>query len=174
MKRCDHSHWLSFGIYGNEISLLESDRLQILTHLLQDPDAQYPSLFVLIGNTSKLLALRELFGIKKARKFSGKRHTDEIHLHLDPSSIFHNRPILIADGDLPSPQQGLRTKVPSAEKCHETMRRALPRPAAGSPTTLDGTTDSIYSHFLLPFIDVFCFFSADLGGFRQIARRLAV
>jgi hypothetical protein len=27
MKRCDHSHWLSFGTYGNETSLLESDRL---------------------------------------------------------------------------------------------------------------------------------------------------
>jgi hypothetical protein len=172
MKRCNHSHWLSFGTYGNETSLLESDRLQTLTHHLQDPDMQQPSLFVLIGNTSKLLALRELFGTKKVRKFRSKRHAGEIHLHLDASSIFHSRPILIADGDLP--EQGLRTKVPSAEKCHETMRRALPRPAADSRIALDGTTDSIYSHLLLPFADVFCFFSADLGGFRQIARRLAV
>ncbi|KAH9204856.1 patatin-like phospholipase-like protein [Leptodontidium sp. 2 PMI_412] len=172
MKRCDHSHWLSFGTYGNETSLLESDRLQTLTHHLQDPDTQQPSLFVLIGNKSKSLALRELFGTKKAGRFRNKRHAGEIHLHLDPSSVFHSRPILIADGDLP--QQSLRAKVPSAQKCHEIMRRAYPKPAADSRSTLDGTTDTIYSRLLLPFTDVFCFFSADLGGFRQIARHLAV
>jgi hypothetical protein len=171
MKRCNHSHWLSFGTYNNETSLLESDRLQTLTHHLQDPDTQQPSLFVLIGNTSKSLALRELFGTKKVRKFRSNRHSGEIHLHLDSSSIFNSRPIFIADGDLPQPS--LRTKVPSAEKCHETIRRALPKPTADSRIALDGTTDSIYSHLLLPFADVFCFFSADLGGFRQIARHLA-
>ena len=60
--------------------------------------------------------------------------------------------------------------MPAAEKCHETMRRALPRAVVG---TVDGTTDSIYSRLLLPFADVFCFFSADIGGFRQIARHIA-
>jgi hypothetical protein len=54
------------------------------------------------------------------------------------------------------------------------MRRALLRPIADSRIALDGIIDSIYSHLLLPFIDVFCFFSANLSGFRQIARRLAV
>lgn len=38
---------------------------------------------------------------------------------------------------------------------------------------MDGTTDSIYSRLLLPFADVFCFFSSDIGGFRQIARHVA-
>jgi hypothetical protein len=68
---------------------------------LQDPDTQQPSLFVLIGNISKSLALQELFGIKKAWKFRSNGYAGEIHLHLDPSSIFNSRPILIADGDLP-------------------------------------------------------------------------
>ncbi|KAH8653952.1 acyl transferase/acyl hydrolase/lysophospholipase [Tricladium varicosporioides] len=172
MKRCDHSHWLSFDTCGNETSLLESDRLQTLTHHLQNPDTQQPRLFVLIGNASKSLALRELFGTKKAGKFRKKRHVGEIHLHLDPSSIFHNRPVLIADGDLP--QQVSRAKAPSAQKCHETIRRAYPRPGIDLSSTLDGTTDTIYSRLLLPFADVFCFFSADLGGFRQIVRHLAV
>ena len=167
MKRCNHSHWLSLGTHGNETFLLESDRLQTLTHHLQDPDTQQPSLFVLIGNASKSVALRELFGTKKARKFRNKRHAGEIHLHLEPSSIFHTRPILIADGDLP--QQSLRAKAPAAERCHETMRRVF----SDQRTTLDRTTDSIYSRLLLPFADVFCFFSADLGGFRQIARHMA-
>ncbi|KAH8799647.1 acyl transferase/acyl hydrolase/lysophospholipase, partial [Xylogone sp. PMI_703] len=172
MKRCDHSHWLSFGTYGNDTCLLESNRLQTLTHQIQDPDSQKPSLFVLIGNGSKSQALRELFGIKK-RRFRSKRNVGEIHLHLDPSSIFHSRPILLADSDLP--QQNLRGKLPVANKCHETIRRALPRAEGGlSQSALDGSIDTIYSHLLLPFVDVFCFFSADVGGFRQIARHLAV
>jgi hypothetical protein len=137
---------------------------------LQDPDTQQPNLFVLIGNTSKSLALRELFGIKKAWKFRSNRYAGEIHFHLDPSSIFNSRPILIADGDLP--QQDLRTKGPSIQKCHETTRRSYTK-LAELCNTLDGTTDSIYSRLLLPFADVICFFFADLGGFRQIARHLA-
>jgi hypothetical protein len=172
MRRCDHSHWLSFDTYGNNTYLLESDRLQTLTHQIQDPDTQQPSLFVLIGNGSKSQALRELFGIKKGRQFRSKRNAGEIHLYLDPSTIFHSRPILLADSDLP--QQNLRGRVPTADKCHETIRRILPRVRGGlSHNAPDGSTDTIYSHLLLPFADVFCFFSADVGGFRQIARHVA-
>jgi hypothetical protein len=172
MKRCDHSHWLSFGSSGNDTCLLESDRLQTLTHQIQDPETQRPSLIVLIGNASKSQALRKLFGIKKGRKFRSKRNADEIHLHLDPSTIFHSRPILLADSDLP--QQNLKRRVPTADKCHETIRRTLPRIGGGlSYSAPDGNTDTIYSHLLLPFADVFCFFSADVDGFRQIARHVA-
>ena len=165
MKRCDHSRWLSFGTYGNDTCLLESDRLQTLTHQIQDPDTQQPSLFVLIGNGSKSQALRELFRIKKGRKFRSKRDAGEIHLHLDPSTIFHSRPMLLADGDLP--QQNLRAGVPTADKCHETIRRTLPRVGGGlSHGAPDKSTDKIYSHLLLPFINIFYFFSAYISGFR--------
>ncbi len=43
-----------------------------------------------------------------------------------------------------------------------------------SNLSLDDITDSIYTHLLFPFADVFCFFSVDLGGFRYIARHIAV
>ncbi|KAH8591179.1 hypothetical protein B0O99DRAFT_719438 [Bisporella sp. PMI_857] len=139
MKRCNYSHWLSFGTYGNETSFsnLTGSGRSLITYRTQTRSSQ---LFVLIGNTSKSLALRELFGTK-ARKFRSKRHAGEIHLQLDAASIFHSRPIFIADAD--------------------------------SRIVLDGTTDSIYSYFFC-FCRRFCFFSADFGGFRQIARRLAV
>jgi hypothetical protein len=64
--------------------------------------------------------------------------------------------------------------VPSVEKCYKTIRQALLKPIVDSRIALDRTIDSIYSYLLLPFIDVFCFFSANIGGFRQIARHLAV
>ncbi|KAI9855646.1 MAG: hypothetical protein M1813_009692 [Trichoglossum hirsutum] len=169
MKRCNHSHWLSLCTQGNETALLESDTLQTLTNQFPDPDTQQPSLFVLIGNAAKSSALREVFGVKKARTLKSKRNAGEIHLH---SSIFHNRPILLADGDLP--KQSLRKKVTVEGKCHETIRRTLPSIQAGLPDlSLDEIADNIYSRLLFPFADVVCFFSADLGGFTEVVRRVA-
>jgi hypothetical protein len=61
------------------------------------------------------------------------------------------------------------------ENCHETRRRTLLRVGGRlSLSTLDQSTDKIYSHLLLPFTNVYCFFSANVSGFRQIARHLAV
>jgi hypothetical protein len=174
MKRCDHSHWLSLNVHGNETFLLESDRLQTLTRQIRDPDTQQPSLLVLIGKTPKALALRELFGIKTAGKLTSKRIAGEIHLHLAPYSIF-SRPILVADGDLY--QRSVRLKAPRIGNCHGTTRRTLLRtasPAVLPRTTQDESIDNIYPLLLLPFTDVFCMFSTDIGGFRQIARHLAI
>jgi hypothetical protein len=64
--------------------------------------------------------------------------------------------------------------VPLAEKCYNIIRQALLKPVANSRINLDKTINSIYSYFLLPFANVFCFFSVDFSGFRQIARRWAV
>ncbi|KAF8856244.1 FabD/lysophospholipase-like protein [Acephala macrosclerotiorum] len=173
MKRCDHSHWLSLGVHGNGAALLESDRLQTLTHHIRDPNTQQPSLLVFIGSTSKSQALREIFGVKKAPKFRSKRTAGEIHLHLDPRTIFHSRPMLIADGDLPD--KNLREKAPKAENCHDMRRRPLLRSTTELTNTIQNeNSDSIYSRLLLPFADVFCFFSNDVGGFKKIACHIAV
>ncbi|PVH90608.1 FabD/lysophospholipase-like protein [Periconia macrospinosa] len=164
MKRCDHTHWLSISTQGGEAALLESDRLQTLVNHIPHPNVQQPSLFLLIGNTEKSIALRALFGLKRARKFTIKRNPGEVHLHLDPSSVFNGRPILLADGDVPNYISGGENA--KTDKCHETIRRSLRR--SGNTAAVD-----IYTHLLFPFTDVFCFFSADIGGFRQIARHLA-
>jgi hypothetical protein len=64
--------------------------------------------------------------------------------------------------------------VPLTEKCHKTIRQALPRPTVNSRIALNKITNSIYSYFLLLFTNVFCFFFTNFGGFRQIARCLAI
>lgn len=51
-------------------------------------------------------------------------------------------------------------------KCHEIIRRPLQR--SGNTAAVN-----IYTLLLFPFTDVFCFFAADIGGFRQIAPHLA-
>lgn len=123
MKRCVHTNWLRLSIHGNEIALLESDRLQTLINHIPNPDLQKPSLLVLIGDAAKSVALRELFGVKRVRWFKGKPGPGEVHLHLDPSTIFSCRPLLLADVEFP--KHGLRGKAATADRCHETTRRAI-------------------------------------------------
>jgi hypothetical protein len=99
MKRCNHTRWLGLCNQGNEVALLESDRLQTLTKYTHNPDIQQPSLLMLIGNATKSTALRELFGIKRVRRFRSKRSAGNIHPHLDPPTTFYDRPIFFADTD---------------------------------------------------------------------------
>jgi len=91
--------------------------------------------------------------------FRTKRSAGEIHLHFDPFSIFHNRPILFANGNLPT--QSLRKKIAAAKKYHETIRRTLPRIQEGLlGPSLDEITDNIYPCLLFLFINIFYFFFA--------------
>lgn len=166
MKRCAHSQWLSFCRQGQTLALLESDRLQSLISHISNPQTQWPSLFVLIGNAEKSLALQTLFRVKRARRFTVRRNAGEVHLHLDPSSVFHGRPVLLAEGDLA--KRSSKANTPTSCRCHEITRRPL-RPSSSR----DMVASDIYKHLLFPFVDVFCFFSTDLGGFRQVARHIA-
>lgn len=172
MRYCNHSHWLSLSVRGNDTILLETDRLQALTNEMPNPDKQYPSLFVFVGNSAKPRALQALGAVKQVRTFNGRRSHGEINLQLDPSSVFQNRTTLLADGDLA--ERSLRGKIFPVENCHETVKRALPRIREGVPgLPLDSVADKLYSRLLYHFADVFCFFSTDLGGFRPITRHLA-
>lgn len=167
MRRCNHTSWLSLCSQGNGTELLVSDRVQSIINYIPDADVQRPSLLVLVGNATKTIALRELFGVKRAPRFSITRGPTEIHLHVDPSSIF-GTPMLIADGDLSGK---LRGRIQTDNKCHQVTRRAIREPE--QELGLDTLTSRIYSQLLLPFADVFCFFCDDIGGLDRVARYLA-
>jgi hypothetical protein len=167
MKRCDNTRWLSLCRRSGGPALLQSNRLDTLIEELPHPDIQRPSLFVLIGNAEKSVAIRALFGLKKARRPVIKRRSDEIHLHIDPSTAFADRPILLASCD--ARQHSQRWANTGGDKCHETTRYPLPQLFAGGKSA-----DDVHINLLSPFADVFCFFSDDIGGFRQIAQRLAL
>jgi len=148
------------------VDLLTSERVQNITHNIPNPDVQRPSLLVLIGNAAKTIALRELFGVKRKRQFSIKPGPAEIHLHIDPSSVFHEKPLLIAEGDLSEKQKG---EAPT-NKCHDVTRRSVRRGSELGPGRI---ASGVYARLLSPFADVFCFFCDDLGGLQQVARHLA-
>ncbi|CAK7238176.1 hypothetical protein SEUCBS140593_010402 [Sporothrix eucalyptigena] len=165
MKHCHHSQWLGYFARGNHAELFTSNRLQRLVESIPDPDSQRPSLVVLIGSASKSAALRETFGVKRTWPGAAKRARGEIHLHVDPSSVF-GQPLLVADGDLPTqPMQ----KAP-ASKCHEITVRTIHRPPG---FVVDDLVSGLYGRLLFPFADVFCFFCDDLGGLQCVARLLA-
>ncbi len=171
MKPCKHSHWLSLHSNHGEVTFTHSDRAATLLHSLLYLESQRPSLFVLVGNRSKARALRELASASTGKNSAGKRGFGEIHLHIDPSAPFSDRPILFADGDFPIRQN---TKAPFTGKCHEVTKRLLPNPREGLPIdNLQAAADRIYFRLLLPFTDVFCFFALDLGGLQPIAHRIA-
>jgi len=166
MKQCNHTFWFGLCAQANGTDLLVSDRLQNILTYIPNPDVQTPSLLVLIGNAAKNIALRELFGIKRAHRFSIKRGPGEMHLHVDPSSIF-GKPLLIADTDL---SERLAVKV-STEHCHEISRRSI----KGIKSEFSGRriASNVYARLLSPFADVLCFFCDDLGGFKQVANYVA-
>lgn len=165
MTRCLHTHWLSLRRQDGEAALLESDRLRSLTADLPYPESQRPSLFVLVGNKEKSAALKAAFGVKRARNVPlplGSR-IGGVHLHIDPSSVFSDRPILLAEHNIH--EQVPNAKRATSPKCHEIVRRVLRR--------AESEISDVYPQLLYPFADVFCLFVADFGGLGAVARFLA-
>jgi hypothetical protein len=172
MRTCNHSHWLGLYERGNEITFTHSDRAQVLFHSLPYFESQKPTLFVLVGNVSKVRALKELASASTQKKTIGQRQYGEIHLHVDPSTIFSDRPVFFAEGDFSVLQKP--NKVVPINKCHGTTQRTLSGLRGSIPSNhLQIAADSLYFQLLSPFTDVFCFFAADLGGLKPIALRIA-
>lgn len=159
--------WLSLCSQASDTDLLVSDRAQAIIDCIPNPDVQKPSLLVLIGNAAKSIALRELFGVRRARRFNLNQNPSEVHLHVDPLSVFSEQPLVIAHGDLADKPNG---KL-SASKGDNITRRAIRRPR--EEFGFGGPIGGIYSQILSPFASVYCFFCDDLGGFKRVARHLA-
>ncbi|KAH7304394.1 hypothetical protein B0I35DRAFT_454699 [Stachybotrys elegans] len=161
MKPCKHTSWLTLQSHGQNAELLVTNRVQRLVDGIPYSDDQKPSLLVLIGNATKSIALQELFGVRRTRQFRSRR-SSELHLHVEPTSIFLGRPRLIVEGDI---SLGLKGTVPTY-KCHEIKRQEIRRTSPGS--SLGSASNSIYTKLLFPFTDIFCFFCDDLGDLNKI------
>lgn len=193
MRYCKHTQWLGLAVNDEDVILQNSDRLPTLLEDLPNPDEQSPSLLVFIGNRSKAMAIKELaktfspppkYGhdpscqsrhddettSRGQTKLSGRRAHGEIHLHIHDQSVFSNRPVLLAEGDLPSLDKS--KPALATDKCHETASRQLNSRAMITPN-LSESADKIYFRLLSPFTDVFCFFADDVGSFGPIVKRLA-
>jgi hypothetical protein len=195
MRYCKHTQWLGLATdKDGDVFLQSTDRLHTILGDLPAPDRQSPSLFVFIGNKSKTLAIKELtktfspqprYGCgfscepqhdsqscpRDEMKLNGRRAHGEIHLHMHTPSTFSDRPVLLAEGDLPSIDRPGRAMP--AEKCHETTNRQLSSRTLTTPT-LPESANNIYFRLLSPFTDVFRFFADDVGKFKPIVQCLAL
>ncbi|KAH7303728.1 acyl transferase/acyl hydrolase/lysophospholipase [Stachybotrys elegans] len=167
MSKCKHTRWLRLSRNNQDLDLEVSDRPQRLLDNLKAPDTQYPSLIAVVGNQSKLRWLNHV-GINVAGP-RGVRGHGEIHIHAVPSSARKNHPVVIFDGDVPSHNRFARPCRP--QTCHEASVQVFPRSTHGN---VKEKADDLYRRLLLPFLDVICFFAADLGGLEQVAYRLAL
>ncbi len=172
MKHCEHSQWLSLCTQDNEITFFEFDRLRTLVDEIFNPDHQELSLLILIENTAKTLALREILSATKGWKTGRRRRHDEVHLHLNFFSTFHESSILFTKGDFPD--RNARAQHDFNEKCHETIRRILSRVREDVfEACQSAIVDYLYFRLFYSFVDVFCFFSANFDEFSSIVRHLA-
>ena len=154
MKHCSYTHRLSICSHGNDEILLVSDRLQNLTDAISNPDTQKPTLFVLLGNTIEFATLRETFGVKRSRK--SKQGFGEIHLNIDSSTVLLDRPIYLANGNFPI--RKLKSAATAIDRSHGTRKRALQKAyGTGFDLCSADTLNTIYTHLLFPFVDIFCF-----------------
>ena len=170
MKHCSHSRWLHVCVRDEETTLTETDRLQTLIDQLPNSDTKYPSCAVFIGNKAKSRTLQELVAVNNQRRC--KRNHGEVHLYMDSSSAFQERPLLFADGDVPDHET--KDKEFPPEKCHRSTIQVLVRSRNGHlKPNLKELTDNLYIRLLHPFADVFCLFAIDFGGLRSIARCVA-
>jgi hypothetical protein len=143
-----------------------TDLLQAVVDDLPRPDEQRPSIIVLVGNAEKSVALQTLFALRSARRPKTQQKSCEIYIHLDPSTASANRPLLVFNWDVRKSCD--RWNGTKRSRCYEADQSTLHQlPARG------GVADDVHAQLLSPFTDVFCFFSNDLGGFKQIAQRLA-
>lgn len=73
--------------------------MQILLHELPYFKSQRLSLFVLVRNKVKVLALKELV-FSTDKKIVAKRGYSEIYLYINLSTTFSDRPILFTNRDI--------------------------------------------------------------------------
>ena len=140
--------------------LAKSNRLARLIDQLPNQDELNPSLCVFVGNKIKSRAIRHAFGIRQARLFRNRRRSGELHLNVDPSTVYSERPVLVADGTVGEPPERF---CAAKDKCHIVDNITLAQSSSASLTL-----SNIYG-VISPFTDVYCLFATDIGGFRQVA-----
>ena len=169
MKTCNYSYQLGLLVRNGETTFIQTDQAQTLLYNLPYFESQKPCLFVLVGNSAKTLTLCELTSAKTLKKSASRRGYSEIHLHINPSSTFSNRLVLLAKGDFPSNQTPSKA-IPS-DGCYKITLKPLPSSIRGLQ---DAAANQIYFRLLSPFTNVFYFFAVNLKGLKPIAQRIAL
>lgn len=140
--------------------LLQYHRPYATLRELQSPREDRPQMVMLIGDTSKRLSARRLFGLRN------NYEENKVHLHL-----FRERPgpILLADCELHL-LSGMSTVSGGPVLGDRVQRHIRCVPHGVNPRLL---ATRIYAQLLAPFSTLICIFADDFGGTAAVARFLA-
>jgi hypothetical protein len=146
--------------------LRHDDLLQAIAKGLPRADEQQPIILAFIGNAEKFLAMRTLFGVQNQPRPNAKQKSCEISFQIDPLRAHDDHPLILVNWDVrKSCGKWSGTK---RNKCYEAGQSILHQ-----LSLKDVATPDFHTQLLSPFVNIFCYFSADLGGFVEIAHRLA-
>lgn len=165
MTSCKHTDWLRLWKKSDNVGLEITDRPRRLLEDMRNPDQVSPFLLVLLGNQSKRLALTKL-RIGNARLCSRRGH-GETHLFISSARGYEEKPIIVADGDIP-----VHNRLPSScrnPSCHEILTRTLPRELSDKGAV--EAADEVFHRSLMTLADVICIFCEDVGGMESSIKR---
>ena len=148
---------------GEEVALLDPDRLPRLVDTLPAPGSQRPSVVLFVGRQQKNLAVQRIFPNNNPRRITGD---GVAFIQADNSTLHSDFPIFFAES-YPSSVPISATETVS---CHETRRHSLPWAEGLSTSEL---YNRLHSHLLYPFIDVFCIFADDFPDLQSVVNLLA-
>ncbi|PSN59164.1 hypothetical protein BS50DRAFT_261980 [Corynespora cassiicola Philippines] len=151
MGACHHTSWLS--LHGGEQMLLRrASTLRDLVARLDAPAKKWPSLVVLVGNTSDAPLMAR--ALPAARKNAGREARKAIHLQLDPATASSDHPVFVLHGDVPA--RAVLEPEPAAAPCHDSTVSELRWPVGNPAEALH----ALYSRLIYPFADVVCLFAS--------------
>ncbi|KAK5189220.1 hypothetical protein LTR72_011476 [Exophiala xenobiotica] len=166
MSSCLHVQWLGLEGSAPDWSLLETDRLNLITNDLRDPQSQFPSILFFIGKKSKTTALKGLYAGNNPTR---RRPHGLANLHVDLNTTNSDRPIIFADCTI---NADCSVAPSDCSSCHDQRRVPIHRLEGESNTKLINVVAHVHLNLLFPFTHIVCVFADDLGGNLACARYL--
>ena len=167
MSSCPHVQWLGLEGSAPHWSLLETDRLNLITDHLRDPPSQSPSIIFFIGRKSKTTALKGLYAGNNPTR---RRPHGIANLYVDSNTTNSDRPIIFADCTI---NADCSVATSDCSSCHDQRRVPIHRIEGESSMKLINVVAHVHLNLLFPFTHIVCIFADDLGGNLACARYLA-
>ncbi|KAI9777798.1 MAG: hypothetical protein M1839_008593 [Geoglossum umbratile] len=159
--------WIRLVQTKQQITLIEhKDAYTTLPLIQSEIFRQTPAFIMLIGKTSKSIALNNLMCHENSQPHS----QGTIDLWADPLSCKESSPLIYIDCDLHNFPLEHDSEYPPGN----TARYPIIPPDSDVDTiTTEAIVNRVYVRLIAPFSNVICFFGSDHGGMRATARRLA-
>lgn len=163
MAICKHTSWLTFHV-GKPVLFRQTSTLSDIVASLDSPAEKWPSLIVLIDDAKSGTLIDRV--LPTSRKHAELQGHEGVTLHLDPDSVFSDRPVLMARSHLSV--GSVLTPEPDLALCHRNTVRELQWDAGISGRM----ADALHGDLLFPFASVICLFASEHDDLEIIVNHL--